>query len=184
MLQGICMLALPIKLFFFLPHSSNLLLHLWNCTGASFGIQDTVQMNWWHTVPCPAAFIWSHLSPLHPELWPEVHVCAHSVLGLLGMSVFLWVSSAVTREIPQFSSITLRDVRAWDRKHWRSRDSCQCASLLLFYFWIFINVNLDICCVQCACFVTWSHPRGITGITQRCLDFDSLSMETPDAESH
>lgn len=54
--------------------------------------------------------MWSHLSPLHPELWPEVHVCAHSDLGLLGMSVFLWVSAAVTREIPQFSSITLGDV--------------------------------------------------------------------------
>ncbi len=53
----------------------NLLLRLWNFTGASFGIQAAVQMNWWHTVP----LLHCRLKPSVPPVSVLHCCCLHCV---------------------------------------------------------------------------------------------------------
>lgn len=181
MLQGICMLALPIKLFF-----SSLTAPICCCV---FEIVQEHHLGF----RTQSKWIDDILYPAQPP--SSGAICRRCILNCgqkcTCAHILIWVcwewacfSGLAPQSLEKFHSLAPSHSVMWQETLEEQGLTSVCLSAALFYFWIFINANFDICCVQCACFVTWSHPRGVTGITQRCLDFHSLSMEAPDAESH
>lgn len=96
--------VLPINLWLPGFPQFNLLLRLWNVTGASFGIQATVQMSWWHTVhPFPLL----HLKPSVPPA--SVLLCCYLLCGLTHscIAILFWFKL----QLLQYSWFILFDVR-------------------------------------------------------------------------